>query len=364
MPAHRDLQAADVDEPRSPRERREEPAADPRADALLQLQRGAGNVAVGRMLRGEHLAAAPRAIARLKTSAQFVTHSTGFIERDRSTALQEIDTALADYDLVRTDTLEKRQKALWDLGGKIQSWKDSHRKKAIEALSNEQMAELQVVQDAMQQAEDTRAAVAAQEKQDQMDTLVTSQIKGMTDAAAKAKAVFRAYMGHFRGQATYTTTTPKGVSVWDGSGTVACSMISRGLVDLLAHAGVKAKVVEIATKNFVTKKLGPDFIDPATEGNVRLPGGSYADERRFFFNKHWIVEVESGALFFDPTSGAEVSKDAPEIVAFILDTTEPKTPPVYSNGKQRATHVGNNKLGDGAYELTLIGTEDEDSETS
>lgn len=371
MVRHRELQSAGVDERRSPPEERAAP--DPRADMLLRLQRGAGNAAVGHLLRDE-LAPAPRAIARLKTSAQFVTHSTGLIERDRSTELQEVDTALADYDLVRNDTLEKRERALYTLAMKIQLWKDSkktpndpqawtksHRKHAIKVLTAEQAAELQAVQDAMQQAADVRAATDAQAKKDKLDALVTSQIKAMTDSAAKAKTLFGVYMDTFRGRAKYTTTTPKGTTVWDDSGTVACSMISRGLVDLLGHAGVTAKVVEIATRNFLTKKLGAEFIDPATEGNVRLPGGSFADEKRFFFNKHWIVEVESGALYLDPTSGLEVGKDAPEIVEHVLSTTESPSPPTYSDGTWRATHIGSNKLGDGAYELTRVGANDEDS---
>jgi hypothetical protein len=285
----------------------------------------------------------------------------------RSQELRDVDAALAGYDVVRGGTdLNAREQALYGLIQKIKDWKDSKatatdksawkntaRSQYITALELEQAAEMNVVVAAKAQEEQDRKAAALVVKQAEMDRLIKT-IGPTADAKAKAKALLNAYLTEFRGKARYTTTTPKNTTVWDKKGTVACSMISNGLIDLLRHAGVKANLREIKPKNFVTKKLGGSFIDPGTEGNVRLPGGTFAAEKRFFFNKHWIVDVEDGALYLDPTSGIEVGKDAPEIIDYKDMAGEPVTPPAFNNGTWRVHHVGNNALGDGAYELTRM----------
>ena len=336
---------------------------------LAQLQNGAGNAAVGRML------------ARLRDAPQFKSDSklkSGLITLDRSTELQAVDTALAAYDLVRGDSLANRHAALLDLEAKINLWKNSKgpvgawrntkRGDEIDALETERKAELAVVEQGMKDEKAAADLLVAADRRNRMDQLVTATMKALTDPVAKARAVFAAYMGEFRGKAAYSTTTPIGTTVWDDGGVVACSMISNGLVDLLGHAGVTAKRIEIAPKNFVTKRLGTAFIDPGAEGNVRLPGGAYADERRYFFNKHWIVEVAGGALYLDPTSGIEVGVGAPEIIDYAAMKAENAEKTIFANGTWRVKRVGANNRGDGAYELTPAGeespSETEDEETS
>ena len=198
-----------------------------------------------------------------------------------------------------------------------------------------------------------------------MDQLLTTSIKALTDPVSKAKAVFAVFMNEFRGTAGYRTTTGKDVSIWDGGSYVACGMISQGLIELLRSAGLTAKKRTIATKNFVTKRLDASFIDPTAEGNVRLPGGVFADERRYFFNMHVIVEVGDGALYLDPTSGCEVSADAAEIVEFSGLASDNGGPPTYSDATHVLAPAGKNNRGDGAYEFrAAVSTEDETESSS
>lgn len=341
------------------------PTAQLTPELVLRLQRGAGNTSVQRLVR-ERVRPAPLQVARLRTSGQFVKRSDLF-GRERSQALQDIDTALASYDAVRGGTAEERENALFDLFTKIgawktskatatddKAWKKSARATYIKELADEQDAEMQLVRALKAQEEQDRQAAALKRKQDAMDAMITPTIAAITDSGAKAKALFAAYMKKFRGKATYSTTTPAKTTVWDMKDRVACAMISNGLIDLLRHAGLTATLREVGPQNFVTKKLGASFIDPKTEGNVRLPGGTFKAEKRFFFNKHWIVDVGNGALYLDPTSGIEVDKDATEIIAYKDMVRESPAPPVFSNGTWRVSHIGNNAIGDGAYELTEV----------
>jgi hypothetical protein len=337
-------------------------------ELVARLQRAAGNASVRRLVR-ERAARAPRQLARLRTSPQFVTRSD-LIGRDRSQELQNIDASLAAYDLVRTGTTDQRETALADLLKKIdawkatknttaddKAWKKTARAKYITELGNEQQQEMNLVVAMKNQEERDRQAAERKKHEAVMDTMITQPIADLTDPKAKARALFAAYMAKFRGKATYTTTTPKNTTVWDmKGGRVACAMISNGLIDLLRRAGVKADLREVGPQNFVTKKLGARFIDPATEGNIRLPGGTFAAEKRFYFNKHWIVQVEGGALYLDATSGIEVDKDATQIIDYKDMVLESHTPRTFSNGTWRLTHVGANTLGDGSYELTPAGS--------
>ena len=329
--------------------------------AVMRLQGAVGNAAVGQLLRRP---ATPgrRQLARLRTATQFKKRSDMF-GHGRSQALQDIDASLAAYDVARPGTPDAREAALYDLMNKIGSWKQSKqtaadnkawtttaRAKYITELELQQQVELNLVIALKNQAEQDRQAAALKLKQDTMDAMITPRIAAMTNTKAKARALFRAYMAKFRGQATYTTTTPKNTTVWDMTGgRVACAMISNGLIDLLRHAGLTAKLRKVDPENFVTKKVGADFIDPSTEGNVRLPGGTFADEKRFFFNKHWIVSVGNGTLYLDATSGIEVDKDATQIIEYGPMVSENATPPVFSDNAWRATHIGNNRLADGSY---------------
>ena len=351
-------------------DRRREPEPPPSSqltpELVSYLQHGAGNAAVGRLLRetGDDDTAPSTA---LRTAAQFKSDSklkSGLITLPRSAALQKVDGALAAYDLVRGTDLKAELRAVQDISMAIQQWKNSKQTPAdkhawrqakradeIDDLDTEQQAELQRLQQAIKDADDAREAATAARTRDRTKALLTPSVKALTDPAAKARAVFTIYMTEFRGKASYATTTPKETSIWDGTGVVACSMISNGLVDILRAAGLTAKVVQIPTERFVTKRIGAAFIDPAAEGNVRQPGGEFADERRYFFNKHWIVEVGSGTLFLDPTSGIEVSAGAPEIIeAGPLPSVSPH-PPEYSNGTWHLKRVAINARGDGSYEV-------------
>jgi len=337
-------------------------------DLVSRLQRAAPNTSVQRLVR-ERAAPDRRQVARLRTSPQFVNRSD-LIGRDRSQELQDIDASLAAYDLVRTGTADQRETALADLLKKIDAWKATKntpaddkgwkktaRAKYITELGNQQQAEMNLVVAMKNQEERDRQAAERKRHEAVMDAMITQPIADLTDPAAKARALFAAYMTRFRGKATYTTTTPKNTTVWDmKGGRVACAMISNGLIDLLRRAGLTAKLREVAPHNFVTKKLGASFIDPTTEGNVRVPGGTFAAEKRFYFNKHWIVEVEGGVLYLDATSGIEVDKDASQIIDYKDMALESHTPRTFNNGTWRLTHVGANTLGDGSYELTPVGS--------
>ena len=78
-----------------------------------------------------------------------------------------------------------------------------------------------------------------------------------------------------------------------------------------------------------------------------------ADERRFFFSEHHVVEVEDGLVYFDPTSGIEVTADAPEIVWF-KDLT--KAGGGYADGTWSVQPVAKDNRGGSIYELTSVGS--------
>jgi hypothetical protein len=373
-PVSHELLPRDGRERAVPAERREPPAPEPGLTPGLveRLQRGAGNVAVGRMLAG------------LRTSKQFKADSkltSGLITLPRSDELRGIDDALKAYERVlATGDLQASQLSLWALGDAIeawrkskatdddkQAWKGSKRADEVADLAAEYQAELDALTQAMKDEDAENAIRVAATRRDRMDQLLPDalKVKPVTDTVTRARDVFLVFMNEFRGKAGYQTTTKKDVSIWDGGGFVACGMISEGLIDLLQLAGVRAKKRTIATKNFVTKRLTGQFIDPSAEGNVRLPGFTFADERRYFFNIHVIVEVADGEIYFDPTSGLEVTADAAEIVDFSGLESDGGGPPTYTDATHVLAPAGKNNRGDGAYEMRVIAdSEDEETKSS
>ena len=372
-----------------PARHRIEPAVDPdrvapRATAILGLQRAAGNRAVTQLL-GQVAKPARGTIQRLRTADQWVTDTTTFsgllkkTKDKRSDALKGIDARLLEYEaaIARGD-LDAAMVALNQVDGLIAAWRLAAEPKLRGTFSTEeraaaeahgakkvknwqQVAELRKEVDAevkqlQQQLNDREAAreeaKAEARAEERIDPLIPKSLKKSADVGSKALELFRIFMEQFRGTAVYTTTSLKGVSIWDRSGTTACATNCYGLVDLLRRGGMEAQVVELTQRYFVTHPLSESFIDPTAPGNVSFPGESLPETHRYFFTNHWIVAVKGGP-FLDPTSG--VVTDAagtgvvdPAYTGFAMKTGD------YENGKYKIAVVGKDDRGGSTYAMSPL----------
>ena len=127
----------------------------------------------------------------------------------------------------------------------------------------------------------------------------------LTETSGKAGAdeLFAKFMKYGQKHWKYVT---KGADVLGGDKSAACGSFAAAFSSLLKSTGIDptAKVIQFE-KNFITGKLPATFIDPSCPGNVKIGAGNYADERKFFFSKHWIVQTKFGT--YDPTNGTEAS---------------------------------------------------------
>lgn len=300
---------------------------------LLRMQRTAGNrVVVQRLF--EKTPNEPAQLERVPSLTDWLNFSKMMrfkSELNRSDPLVKIDDTIDAYDKIRDTELNYNalDKKLADIQKAITDWKISKGSKKTEGgltvpteawVSTGRADIVQKLEAAVpkeriiqQHVADDRAAQKKQATASAIDKILTPGVAALTNETARAKAVFQDYMAHFRGKAVYTLKTQQGVTIWDNLGSVACATISQGLVDALRHVGLHAKVKQIAPSYFVTKPVAPGvFIDSAVTGNVRPENGNFADELRFYFSNHWIVQTEHG-VNFDPTSGIEVT-DGTEIV--------------------------------------------------
>lgn len=302
------------------------------------LQRAYGNQFVQRLVDSRTDASSSMPIIqRLPDKATWVAQSTmtGALggEYDRSAELVAIDNALDAYDKVKdSEDFKKRKFILGEIDTAIRLWreskgkkkgdkepaKDAKRWKYIDSL----IAEMNKEKDKVQKDQIAHTTKLKQEsaaaKNKILPEIVTSDIQVMEDPAAKAVAVFNSYMNYFRGTASYTLKTQQGTTIFNSGGTIACATISQGLVDAMKYADLDAKVIQIAEQNFITKQIDTGkFMDSSAVGNVFNASDptNFGAVKRFFFTKHWIVEVTDAGVYFDPTSGIQVSSaNANEII--------------------------------------------------
>ena len=325
-------------------------------------------------------------VARLRDADQWVKDSTilriniGPLKKSykRSDPLVEVDAKLRAYDKVRgKDDLDARMQALNQLATAIGLWRKSEEPdisnpdketreaaqvhgaanvkhwQVVATLDTEVREEEKVVQNLINHRDEQQKQARQEARaQDVIDPLIPPELRAGKDVGVKARALFTIFMKKFQGKATYTTTTAKDVSIWDQKGTVACASICGGFVELLQRAGVPARVVQVGPENFITTEIGPTFIDPATQGNVRKPGKDFGATRRFFFSKHWIVAVEGGP-YLDPTSGVETDANGAGVVDPVLRDFAAMSGGIkgYEKGGTRVMHVGTGPTG-GLYELS------------
>jgi hypothetical protein len=360
------------------------PGSDPGARLILGLQGSAGNQAVTRALASG--SEGRRTLARLRRARQWIRESellmidVGPLKANypRSDELEVIDRRLRDYDRVRDDDdLDARKQALLEIETAIGAWRRSKepdisnpdretreaaqqhgaanvkRWRHVADLDDEVREEKDLVQQQLNERDAEREkARRGKRARDEIDPLIPEKVRGLADVGEKARELFGIFMHRFGGKAIYTTTTQRDVSIWDGGGTVACATICYGLVELLERAGVSAEVVKITPVNFLTTRLRDTFIDPASEGNVRRPGESFAATRRFFFTQHFVVAIKGGPVL-DPTSGVATDLDGTGVVDDDVRDLGPMPGGVqgYQNDKHSVRRVGSGPSG-GQYELS------------
>lgn len=371
-----------------PARHRIEPAVDPdratpRVTAILGLQRAAGNRAVAQLL-AQVAKPARGTIQRLRTADQWVTDTTtysGLMKKKdkRSEGLKRIDARLLEYEaaLERGD-LDAAMAALNEVGDLVGKWRlaaepklrgtfspeeraaaEAHGAKKVKnwqevaALKQEVEAEIKTLQKRLYDRDAAREEAKAETRaQERIDPLIPKSLKKTAGVSAKALELFRIFMEQFRGTAVYTTSSLKGVSIWDESGTTACATNCYGLVELLRRGGLEADVVELTQRYFVTHPLGQSFIDPSAPGNVSFPGKTLEATRRYFFTQHWIVAVKSGP-FLDPTSGIVTDAAGTDVVdpaykGFAMTTGD------YENGEYKIAVVGKDDRGGSRYAMSPL----------
>ena len=333
-----------------PARHRIEPAVDPdrvapQATAILGLQRTAGNRAVTQLL-AQVATPARGTIQRLRTADQWVTDTTTFsgllkkTKDKRSESLKAIDARLLDYEAaIERGDLDGAMAALNQVDGLIATWRlaaepklrgtysaeeraaaEAHGARKVKnwqqvaALRKEVDAEVKQLQQQLNDRDAAREEAKAESRaEERIDPLIPKTFKKSASVSAKALELFRIFMEEFRGSAVYTTTSLKGVSIWERSGTTACATNCYGLVELLRRGGMEAQVVELTQRYFVTHPLAKSFIDPSAPGTVSFPGKSLQETHRYFFTNHWIVAV-TGGPFLDPTSGIVTDAAGTDVV--------------------------------------------------
>jgi hypothetical protein len=276
-------------------------------------------------------------IQRFPTDEQWITDSDlkkGFKNkktRDRSDTLQQVDQKVFAYNkLVWDDNkdYEGRKQLLIDIESLIILWKnskgdrpqeghkpseDKKRWPALSKLRGEATTESQLVQQLINDVGQREKERLEQERDDLIASIFDEEIRGIKDKGARADRIFTDYMAHFKGKADYTLKTVAGNNIYSGGAKIACATISAGLRDAFRFFDLTSNVIQIPARYFITKKIGPSFMDSNAVGNVKRPNGDYVDEKRFFFTGHWIVEV-NGNKYFDPTSGIPVGAEGAEII--------------------------------------------------
>lgn len=352
--------------------------AAPQVTAVLRLQRAAGNRAVAGLVAPVAKPARPT-IQRLRTADQWITDTTKKAKEKRPEDLKQIDTGLRDYEAARgRGDLDAAMAALNKVSALLTAWRlgaepklhhsfskeeqaaaEAHGAKKVKNwqqvadLQKEVDAEIKQVQkqlnDRDKAREEARAETRAQER---IDPLIPKGLKASTDVSAKALELFRIFMKKFRGTAVYTTTSLRGVSIWDESGTTACATNCYGLVDLLRRAGLEARQVELTQRYFVTYPLGDSFIDPSAPGNVSLPGKTLKETHRYFFTNHYIVSVKGGP-FLDPTSGVVTDAAGKDVVDPAYNGFQGKGGD-YENARHKVAVVGKDDRGGSCYAMTPL----------
>ena len=366
-----------------------EPAAEhgrsaPGVASALLLQRTAGNRAVAGLV-GRLARPVPGTLQTLRTADQWVTDTTTFSGLFKKTPdkrpddLLRIDGRLRDYETARAKgDLDAAMVALNDVNALLSGWRLAAEPKLHHTFSKEERAaaeahgakkvknwqhvsDLQKEVDAevarLQQELNERDRAREEAKvearaQERIDPLIPKALKANANAGEKALALFRIFMEQFRGTAVYTTTSLKGVSIWDRTGTTACATNCYGLAELLRRGGLQAQVVELTQRYFVTLPLSDAFIDPSAPGNVALPGKSLQETRRYFFTNHWIVSVKGGP-FLDPTSGVVTDAAGKDVVDPGFTGFEMKGGD-YTNGRHRIAVAGKDDRGGSRYAMSVL----------
>ena len=354
----------------------------PRAASALRLQRAAGNRAVAGLL-GPVAKPPPGTIQTLRTADQWVTDTTTVSGVFKKTAdkrpkdLLKIDAGLRDYEKARgKNDLDAAMTALNHVSTLLAGWRLTAEPKIHHSFSKEeraaaeahgakkvknwqQVADLQkeIDTEVVQVQKELNDRDTAREKakvetraQERLDPLIPKDLKAKKDVGEKALTLFRIFMEQFRGSAKYTTTSLKGVSIWDRTGTTACATNCYGLAEFLRRGGLTANVVELTQRYFVTFPLGDSFIDPSAPGNIAFPGKTLPETRRYFFTNHWIVAV-TGGPFLDPTSGVvtdAAGKDVvdPDHTGFAMKDGD------YTNGREKVAVTGKDDRGGSTYALS------------
>ncbi|WP_299675779.1 DUF4157 domain-containing protein [uncultured Tenacibaculum sp.] len=143
----------------------------------------------------------------------------------------------------------------------------------------------------------------AMEKAATKATTINAIIGELTETSGKAGAdeLFAKFMKYGQNHWKYVT---KGADVLGGDKSAACGSFAAAFSSLLKSTDIdESSRVILIEQNFITGKLPATFIDPSCPGNVKIGAGNYADERKFFFSKHWIVQTKFGT--YDPTNGTE-----------------------------------------------------------
>src|SRR4029453_8085450 len=126
---------------------------------------------------------------------------------------------------------------------KVKNWQQ------VADLRKEVDAEVKLLQKEINDRDAAREEVKAETRaQERIDPLIPKALQKRAADSGKALELFRIFMEHFRGTAVYTTSSLKGVSIWDKSGTTACATNCYGLVELLRRGGVDAEVVELTQR--------------------------------------------------------------------------------------------------------------------
>ena len=352
--------------------------------AILGLQRAAGNRAVAQLL-AQVATPARGTIQRLRTADQWVTDTTtysGLLKKTkdkRSEALKGIDARLLEYEAaLGKGDLDGAMAALNQVDGLIATWRltaepqlrsnfsveeraaaEAHGAKKVKnwqqvaALRKEVDAEVKSLQQQMNDRDAAREEAKVETRaKERIDPLIPKTFKKSASVSAKALELFGVFMEQFRGSAVYTTSSLKGVSIWDRSGTTACATNCYGLAELLRRGGMEAQVVELTQRYFVTHPLGASFIDPTAPGNVSFPGKTLQETHRYFFTNHWIVAVKGGP-FLDPTSGIVTDAAGADVVdpaytGFAMTTGD------YENGEYKIAVVGKDARGGSTYAMSPL----------
>ena len=176
------------------------------------------------------------------------------------------------------------------------------------------MAEIKTLQKRLYDRDAAREEAKAETRaQERIDPLIPKSLKKTAGVSAKALELFRIFMEQFRGTAVYTTSSLKGVSIWDESGTTACATNCYGLVELLRRGGLEADVVESRSGSSSRTRWASRSSIRAPPATWSFPGKTLEATRQYCFTQHWIVAVKSGP-FLDPTSGIVTDAAGTDVV--------------------------------------------------